>query len=182
LEDELYSKQDMLAFQLVGEFLCWFSMLETNIDQSVIDLLDLEPVAGRLLMSYVPFQKKCDLLRELFSLEEVGFTNQEKKDANSKLNRIRGRADTRNIIAHSFFSSEEMGVKFLNAEKKMRADISQTIDQEEFRRHQTDMADLWGWLAQITHRIKVTMNRKQLAQALSDRLANELVNLFPKLH
>jgi hypothetical protein len=29
LEDELYSKNDMLAFQRVGEFLCWFSMLET---------------------------------------------------------------------------------------------------------------------------------------------------------
>jgi hypothetical protein len=178
----MYSKQEVLAFQRVGEFLCWFSMLETNLDETVINLLGLEPIAGRLLLTYVPFGKKCDFLNELIGLGEVGLSAEEKAQAKDKLGSIEKLADTRNVIAHSFFAAQEGGVKFLKAEKKMKADTSRTIDEESFQRHRTDIAELWGWVAQISHRIKMKMSKKQIAQALANRLANEISEPFSKPH
>jgi hypothetical protein len=75
-------------------------MLETNIDESTISLLGLDPIAGRLLLTYVPFGNKCEFLSELICLDDVGFTAEETKDAKSKLGSIRKLADTRNMIAH----------------------------------------------------------------------------------
>ncbi len=47
-DEEIYSPEELRAFHLVGEFLGWFARLEAVIDQSVIDILELEPKAGQL--------------------------------------------------------------------------------------------------------------------------------------
>jgi hypothetical protein len=177
LNDELYSKDDVLAFQRVGEFLCWFSMLETKIDESIIGLLGLDPLAGRLLLTYVPFARKPEFLGELICLEDVGFTPTERNEAKSRLGEIHKKSQIRNIVAHSFFSGEQGAVKFMKAKKKLRADTSQTINEEAFQKHRTDMVDLWGWVAQISHRIKVKMSDKQIAEAMTERLSQPFSKL-----
>jgi hypothetical protein len=182
-ENELYSKDDLLAFQRVGEFLCWFSMVESKIDESIIRLLGIEAVAGRLLLAYVPFAKKCEFFREMISVSEGAFADDERKQAVSKVNNIINFANTkRNIIAHSQFVAYEGGVKFLKAEKKMRDDTSRLFDAETFRACRTQMLEFWESVTQITHRIQVKMNQKQIAESLGKRLADEIAEPFSKLH
>jgi hypothetical protein len=180
--DEFYSKDDVAAFQRVGEFLCWFAMLETNMDTSIVGLLGVEETAGRLLLSYVPFSRKCDFLRELICLEAVGFTDAERKEAKGKVGEIQQKADLRNIVAHSYFLAQEGGVKFMRAKKKMRADTSEVWDKDVFRRHRTDMVDLWGWVAKISGQIRQKMPEAQIARALAEQLAKERAAPFSKLH
>jgi hypothetical protein len=182
MNDEMYSQEELVAFQRVGEFLCWFSMLETKMDESIIELLGLERSAGQLLLTYVPFGKKCEFLSELIGLNEVGFGEPDKKAARKRLEQIRAKADKRNIIAHSFFAAEGEAVKFMKAKKKLRADTSETIDQDAFEKHRADMSDLWGWLAQITYQIRKKMSEKQIANALLEQLEREVREPFSKLN
>jgi hypothetical protein len=155
-------------------------MLETNIDESIISLLGLEPLAGRLLLTYVPFARECAFLAELIGLDDVGFADAEKKEANSKLGRIQDKARIRNIVAHSFFSAEQGAVKFMKAKKRMRADTSETINEEAFQKHRVEMADLWGWVAKITQQIKTKINEKQITRAMTDLLEKDVSRPFSK--
>jgi hypothetical protein len=139
----MYSPEDKAAFMRVGEFLNWFSQLELQMDESIVSVLGLEPLAGRLLLSYVTCRKKCDFLKQLANLADLGFTAQELKDAEKTINRIQKLHDTRNVLAHSFFKAEAEGVKFIKAEKKLAADTSRTINEETFKRYRNEMADLW---------------------------------------
>lgn len=63
-DEETYSPEELRAFHLVGEFLGWFARLEAVIDYSIIDILELEQVAGQLLMTFVTFANKCTILEE----------------------------------------------------------------------------------------------------------------------
>ena len=168
VKDDIYSERDVAAFQRVGEFLSWFSLLESDINESIINLLALDAIVGRLLLSYVPFARKCEFLRELFGLKAVGFKQPEKKNANSKLGRIQELSAIRNVVAHSAFSAHRYGVKFFNADKRLRPDTSRIINKKTFRKYRADMADLRGWLAQITHRVKAKTNEHQIAEAISE--------------
>jgi hypothetical protein len=153
-------------------------MLETNLDESIISVLGIEPVAGRLLLSYVPFNRKCDFLKKLTSLPELGFTSQELAEAKAAMGSIQKLSEIRNVVAHSFFSADAIGVKFLRAEKNLARDTSKTINNETFERHRNEMADLWGKVAQIAHRIKVKMNERQVAEAMARaRFEEDLASL-----
>jgi len=168
VKDDIYSGKDVVAFQRVGEFLSWFSLLESDINESIISLLALDAMVGRLLLSYVPFARKCEFLKELFGLKAVGFKPPERKSANSKLGRIQELSAVRNVVAHSAFSAHRYGVKFFNVDKKMRPDTSRIINKKTFQKYRSDMVDLRGWLAQNTHRVKVKLNEHQIAKAMTD--------------
>ena len=105
MDEEIYSQDDVRAFQRVGEFLAWFSMLESNIDVAIIGALGVEDNAGQLLMTFVPFGKKCEFLNALISAEDAGLDAVEIKTAQKNLSSIRKLADTRNMVAHSSFTA-----------------------------------------------------------------------------
>jgi hypothetical protein len=182
MTDEFYSADDLRGFQKVGEFLSWFARLEMQMDLSITALLGIEQTAGRLLLSYIPFSRKAEFLSKLIDLDEVGFTKEEKKAARERLGMIQDKGRTRNTIAHSFFTAESGRVKFMNATKTMSDDNSETVDDEAFWAHRTEMADLWGWLAQITARIQKKVGEKRLKDALLKQLEQEARQPFSNLH
>jgi hypothetical protein len=166
MNDEIYSLEDRAAFIRVGEFLNWFSQLEMQIDESIIRLLGIELVAGRLLLSYVPCRNKCEFLKKLATLPELEFSPQESKDAKKTTSRIQELHDTRNVLAHSFFRPDSSGVKFFKAEKSLTLDTSRTINDDTFEQYRNEMADLWGKLAQIAHRVQTKLNQREVAEAM----------------
>jgi hypothetical protein len=177
-DEETYSPEELQAFRLVGEFLGWFARLEAVIDYSIIDILELESVAGRLLMTFVGFSNKCTILEELANAEDAGLSDTERKDARSTMGQIIDLGRRRNIIAHSMFEPVDGGVKFSHGKKKLVADRSKTINQDVFARYRTEMADLWGSVAQIASKIRLNGKQKRIAEAmLRARLA--VVELEP---
>jgi hypothetical protein len=108
-DEEIYSPDEKRAFHLVGEFLGWFSRLEAVIDKSIIDILELEDAVGTLLMVYLNFSSKCNLLQEL-ALADVALGAEERKEIQKTIGKLRKFADDRNIIAHSMFSPTATGV------------------------------------------------------------------------
>ncbi len=96
------------AFHLVGEFLGWFARLEAVIDQSIIDVLELEPTVGQLLMIYLNFSSKCTLLQEFALADGVGLSAKERKtfsNFSAALRSHRGTTDRAN--RHRFLQSTE---------------------------------------------------------------------------
>lgn len=174
MSDEIYSIEDKAAFMRVGEFLNWFSQLELKIDDSILRVLGIEPIAGRLLLAYVPCRNKCEFLKKLAGLSELNFSSEEKNLAKTVISRIQTLHDTRNILAHSFFKAESEGVRFLKAEKKLTADTSRTINDQTFDSYRNEMADLWGRLAQIAGLIQRRLNQKQVAEAMARARLEEL--------
>jgi hypothetical protein len=183
VDEEFYSPEELQAFQRVGEFLCWFAMLEDNIGESIIDVLGLEPIAGRLLMTYVNFAAKCDFLKELISVEGLELTSEELKSANSTIGSIQSLNSTRITVVHSFFSHDNGGVKFLKGKKKLREDRSRIINNDEFIKYRNDMADYWGRVAQIASKIKGKAKQKKIAELmLNARLVDVTAELGSKPH
>jgi hypothetical protein len=182
MSEEIYSQEDKAAFMRVGEFLNWFSQLEMQIDETIIRVLRIELLAGRLLLSYTPCRNKCEFLKKLASLSELAFTREELADAKDTIGRIQKLHDIRNVLAHSFFKAETDGVKFLKAEKRIAADTRETINHETFERHRNDMAHLWGKLAQIAVHIQKKMNRMEVAEAMARARFEEELAPFSKPH
>lgn len=181
MTDEIYAPEDKAAFMRVGEFLNWFSQLEMQVDESIIRVLGIEMLAGRLLLSYTPCRNKCEFLKKLASLPQLALTPEELADAKKTMSRIQELHDTRNILAHSFFKAETGGVKFLKAEKSIAPDTSRTINDETFERHRNEMAHLWGKLAQVAGRIHNKMNEREIAEAMARARFEELTP-FSKPH
>jgi hypothetical protein len=183
-DEEIYSPEELRAFHLVGEFLGWFARLEAVIDQSVIDILDLEPKAGQLLMIYLNFSSKCTLLQELALADGVGLSAKECKEAKNAVSKLRKLADTRNIIAHSMFSPTASGIKFSShGQKKLITDRSTTIEEEEFRRKREEIAQSWSDVASIAAQIRSKANRRQIAElVLRARLATAVQQPGTKTH
>jgi hypothetical protein len=183
-DEEIYSPEELRAFHLVGEFLGWFARLEAVIDQSIIDILELEPTVGQLLMIYLNFSSKCTLLQEFALADGVGLSAKERKDAKEAISKLRKLADTRNIIAHSMFSPAEAGIKFSShGQKKLVADRSTTIEEDEFRRKREEIGQLWSNVASIAAQIRSKANQKQITElVLRARLANAVAEPGTKPH
>jgi hypothetical protein len=171
-DEEIYSPEELRAFHVVGEFLGWFARLEAVIDYSIIDILELEQVAGRLLMTFVTFSNKCSILEELATSESAGLSEAERRDFRSAIGKIRDLSQKRNTIAHSMFEPIDGGIKFSHGKKKLVEDRSETINHDVFPRYRTQMADLWGSVASIASKIRFNGGQKQIAEAvLRARLA-----------
>jgi hypothetical protein len=164
---ETYSPEDKAAFQRVGEFLCWFSMLETKIDELMIRVVGVEDLAGRLLLSYVPFRRKCEFVSKLVELPQLESAPDEKKCAQDTLERIEALHDIRNILAHSQFFAAPGAVTFMKAEKKLLADTRKRISDETFQQYMDDMVDLLGKIDQIAQRIQSKADQNQVTEAMA---------------
>lgn len=165
-DEEFYSPDELRAFRLVGEFLGWFANLEAVVDQSIIGILQVEPaMAGQLLMTYVNFSAKCDILEELAKADGAGLSKEERDNAHTALSQIKELARRRNMIAHSMFRPIDGGIRFSHGKKKLVEDRSETINREVFERYRSQMADLWGRVAQIASKIRSNGNQKQIAEA-----------------
>ncbi|SHL55101.1 hypothetical protein [Bradyrhizobium lablabi] len=172
-DEEIYSPDEQRAFHLVGEFLGWFARLEAVIDRSIIDLLELEPTTGQLLMTYLNFSSKCTILQELASADGVGLSTEERREAKNAIGKIRKLADTRNIIAHSMFSPSEAGIKFSShGQKKIVSDRSTVIEESEFRKNREIIAQSWSNIASLAAQIKSKTRERRIAEiVLQTKLA-----------
>jgi len=171
-DEEFYSPEELRAFHLVGEFLGWFARLEAVLELSIIDILEVEPVSGQLLMTFVTFSNKCAILEELATSENAGLSEAERKDFRSAIGKIRDLAQRRNTIAHSMFEPIDGGIRFSHGKKELVEDRSETINHDVFARYRTQMADLWGSVASIASKIRFNGRQKQIAEAvLRARLA-----------
>ena len=184
MTDEMYSAEDKAAFMRVGEFLNWFSQLELQMDEAIIRILGIEVSAGRLLLSYVPCRNKCEFLKKLSNLRELGLGNQEREDAKKITSWVQSLHDERNVLAHSFFRADAGGVRFLKAEKTLGPDMSRHYSDERFIEFRNEMADLWGRLAQVSARIesKVSERKQQIAEAMLESRFEEMLAPFTKPH
>ena len=165
--EEIYSPDEVQSFQRVGEYLAWFARLEAVMDGSIIDILNLEPTAGRLLLSFVSFSAKCNFLEELARAEGTGLTDTERKETPSNIEKIRKIARRRNTIAHSMFEPTGGGIKFADAtKKKLAADRSNVIQHDVFDRDRLQMGELWMWVASTAAKIRAHGKQTQIAEAV----------------
>lgn len=184
MADEIYSEEDKSAFMRVGEFLNWFSQLELKMDEAIIRILGIEEVAGHLLLSYISCRSKCEFLKKLSKLPELELSENEQNQAKEITSKIQALHDHRNVLAHSYFRADSEGVRFLKAEKKLEADTSRTYSEDKFIGYRNEMVDLWGRLAQLSHRIetKIAERRNETIKAMLRARFSEMMEPVQKPH
>ena len=64
------------------------------------------------------------------------------------------------------FEPIDGGIRFSHGKKKLVEDRSETINHDVFAKYRTQMADLWGSVAQIASKIKQNGRQKEIARAL----------------
>jgi hypothetical protein len=115
-EDQLDDK----CFQLVGEFLSQWALLESALDEGLSIISRMELIETIALRTQLNFRNKIDLFQQL--IVTLTDSDEEKQVRKGICENIRSLSSTRNMIVHSLFSAEyssdgQIGVRFFKSKK-----------------------------------------------------------------
>jgi hypothetical protein len=97
------------ACELVGRFLYYFAQVESEIDTSIIQILDLKSHAAAVISSGIDFSKKVNILTIISSETALP---EDSKNNESLFKKIFKQNDNRKIAAHCVFEPAGDGVQF----------------------------------------------------------------------
>jgi hypothetical protein len=120
---------------ILGMFHQNWSAIDLHTDFAIYRFLKVTPLQAHMIVSGMMFGRKARLLADLIRNSDAP----NKAQLLGPFNRIR--AAKRDVIAHSHFTSDALGVAFL--ERSVSADFKATVHQytfAEFQRHVDEVA------------------------------------------
>jgi hypothetical protein len=121
------------CFQLVGEFMGQWALLESAIDDGISEISRMGAIENIALRTQLSFQNKIDLLQYLIvTFTQESKDKQERKDLCS---RIRAISTIRNTIVHSLFWSNDDGSINFSKSQKSKGEFKidkKVISEREF--------------------------------------------------
>lgn len=96
-----------MAYLNVGRFMCFWSTLEVELNNSISDLFGLEGIRERIITTNMSVREKINVI--VTTLQE--YCSQEKwySDAKQTMARIGSLSEDRNIAAHHMFYPKDTG-------------------------------------------------------------------------
>jgi hypothetical protein len=131
------------AFALIGEFMFHWAVLESEINRSIHQLLNLDGPTGYITTANMGLRDKLNLVRTLLHFYCNG-SDAWVKDANKELDKIGAMSAHRNLVAHTLFGPHKGGgVSFMTIKAKGKFDLPEVIwKPEDFDAKQIEIARL----------------------------------------
>ena len=128
-------EQEKRAFQLVGQFLHWFALLESELDQGIAKLFGIADGSLDIIASNVDFSRKVKIVRSAEVYKAELPDAERKKLLKDTFGSVLKLNDRRKIVAHCRFEASSGGVVFRRAVADSRLQVEDVEwNQEEFER------------------------------------------------
>lgn len=157
----------MRSLALVGGYLQHWAMMEMRLNDLLGKVLGLEKLAALVVSKNIQLRDKIKIVRTTIDMH-YGFTEEQRAEYKSIIQKIGNLSDHRNMMAHDFFCASENGdgVNFFvvkAASKLELPDLNWSI--EEFGRRYYELATLAIQIKKIADQLETADLIKALALA-----------------
>ncbi|KFG66734.1 hypothetical protein [Microvirga sp. BSC39] len=144
------------TYEMVGEFMWHFAMLEDDLNNLVEQMMGLETINGAILINHLDIAKKVNLAICGMQLQPIN-----QQAAIKDLNKIFGINDDRKIVAHCLFGPTKEGgaVEFhrTTTNKKLSLDLV-VWTKDDFKAKFEKMTALRKSLVDLTNTVKIVQS------------------------
>jgi hypothetical protein len=151
------------CWRLVGKFMSYWAMLESELNEGVHTLCKLSGLEAYAVTSNMGVRDKIHTVRTML---HVWSSHHEEALASNKalMNKIADRSSDRNLVAHTHFVPHAKGVRFLEIRAKGEIKVPKTVwPVAEFERRNNEMFSL---KTQLRRAVREAIARRRKVEEL----------------